>query len=68
MKSEETENHWAVSAIEDFLQYVCPDCDVKQKVKEDFVKHALSEHPMAAQHLGQLIIKEELFEGSDVVG
>ena len=68
MKSEsENHNHWAVSTIEDFLQYVCPeDCDKRHyKVKEDFVKHALSEHPMSAQHLGQLIIKEELFEGID---
>ena len=64
MKSE-TENPWCVSTIEDFLQYVCPDCNVTKKDKEEFVRHALSEHPNSANYLGQLIIKEELFEDID---
>ena len=67
MKSEtENNNHWCVSTIEDFLQYVCPDCNVSKKDKEEFVRHALSEHPESTNYLGQLIIKEELFEEDEI--
>ena len=61
MKTEsDNNNQWCVSSVDEFLQYCCPDCDLKEKSKEDFVKHALSEHPMSANYLGQIIIKEEL--------
>ena len=65
MKTEsDNNNQWCVSSVDEFLQYCCPDCDLKEKNKEDFVKHALSQHPMSANYLGQIIIKEELFEDS----
>ena len=63
MKTESDSNdQWRVSSVDDFLLYCCPDCDLKEKNKEEFIKHALSQHPMSANHLGQIIIKEELFE------
>ena len=52
-------NSWCVSTIEDFLHYCCPDCDVKIREQENFVRHALSAHPVSANYLGQLIVKEE---------
>ena len=64
MMKSEPDNSWCVSTIEEFLYYCCPDCDVKMKLedKENFVRHALSEHPASATYIGQLIIKEELVE------
>ena len=66
MKSE-PDNSWCVSTIEEFLHYCCPDCDVKMKMedKENFVRHALSEHPASASYIGQLIIKEEFVEDEE---
>ena len=58
-------NQWNVSSIDEFIQYCCPDCDVKEKNKEEFIRHALSKHPLSANYLGQIIIKEELFEDID---
>ena len=60
-------NQWSVSSVDEFLQYCCPDCDVKEKNKEKFIKHALSQHPLSANYLGEIIIKEELFEDTNEV-
>ena len=42
-------NPWTdgVSSLEDFRQmlYCCPQCDVKERSKSDFIKHALDTHP-----------------------
>ena len=63
MKTESDSNdQWCVSSIDEFLLYCCPDCNLKEKNKEDFVKHALSQHPMSANYLGQILIKEDLLE------
>ena len=61
--TSEMNNSWCVSTLDDFLHYRCPDCDfnVKMKDKDTFVQHALNEHPVSANYLGQLIIKEEEF-------
>ena len=67
MMKSEPDNSWCVSTIEEFLYYCCPDCDVKMKLedKENFVRHALSEHPASANYISQLIIKEEFVEDQD---
>ena len=57
--SNDDNNSWCVSTIEEFLYYCCPDCDVKIRDQETFVRHALSAHPVSANYLGQLIVKEE---------
>ena len=63
MKTESDSNdQWCVSSVDEFLLYCCPDCDFKEKNKDDFIKHAISQHPMSANYLGQIIIKQELFE------
>ena len=60
----EMNNSWCVSTLDDFLHYRCPDCDfnVKMKDKDTFVRHALKEHPVSANYLGQLMIKEEFHD------
>ena len=66
MKTDSDDNNqWNVSSVDEFLQYCCPDCDVKEKEKEEFIRHALSQHPLSANYLGTIIIKEELFEDID---
>ena len=40
-------NPWSVENIDEFLQYCCPECDVKYQAKERFVLHAFEKHPMA---------------------
>ena len=63
MKTESDSNdQWCVSSVDEFLLYCCPDCDFKEKNKDDFIKHAISQHPISANYLGQIIIKQELFE------
>ena len=59
--SNDDNNSWCVSTIEEFLYYCCPDCDVKIRDQETFVRHALSAHPISANYLGQLIVKTEKF-------
>ena len=50
LNSEEVPfNPWArsVSTLSDFLYYCCPECDMKEKDMNDFVKHALLNHESA---------------------
>ena len=46
---------WSVSTLEEFLQFCCPECDVKEKSKNKFINHALHFHPEAKIHLSNLI-------------
>ena len=52
MESEEKHNPWDVSNLEEFLYYSCPECDCKNKDKEDFVNHAVISHPRAKNLIG----------------
>ena len=56
---EDDPDVWKVSQLEEFLYFCCPNCDVKEKSKELFVKHALDHHPKARIHLESLICKVE---------
>ena len=38
---------WNVESVEDFLYYVCPECDEKSQSRENFVNHALNQHPVS---------------------
>ena len=44
VKKENPENPWAVSHLDDFLYYNCPECDTKSKDSKYFIEHALNAH------------------------
>ena len=44
---DQEKNPWKVSKLEDFLYFCCPECNVKDKSKDFFIKHALDHHPKA---------------------
>ena len=52
-------NPWIVSEVEQFLFFCCPECDVKDRSKENFIQHALSHHPSAKDGLINFITKSE---------
>ena len=51
---------WDVDNLDDFLHYCCPECDVKNKSKTDFLLHAQYEHPNSMAYLCKYHIKSEL--------
>ena len=54
------ENPWSVKNIEEFLYFCCPECNLKDRSKELFLKHALEEHPNSKECvLNNLDIKNE---------
>ena len=56
-------NPWAVESLENFLYYCCPECDMKNTSREDFLEHALNQHPLVKECLPILTgVKQELFE------
>ena len=38
-------NPWSVESIEEFRFYCCPECDIKEMNKRDFLRHAAAAHP-----------------------
>ena len=50
-------NPWVVMNLEEFLFYCCPECNVKDKSRDEFVKHALDQHPHAKDQFSNLIFK-----------
>ena len=56
------ENPWDVGNLDEFLYFCCPECDLKDRSKAQFLEHALNEHPKAKDYVPQFndfIIKEE---------
>ena len=56
------ENPWNVSTLEEFLYFCCPECDLRDQSKMNFLHHALEQHPKAKEYLKQfneLLVKEE---------
>ena len=51
---------WDVDNIEDFLHYCCPQCDVKNKSKSDFLLHAQYQHPDSTAYLCKYHVKSEV--------
>ena len=44
-------NPWAVSNLEEFLFFCCPECDFKKKNIDEFLNHAISIHPDSKVHM-----------------
>ena len=42
---------WTYENLEDFLYYICPQCDEKCKTKNSFVNHALLTHPESEEKM-----------------
>ena len=64
---ENQQNPWFVKDLEEFLYFCCPECDIKNRSKELFLKHALDFHPNAKEHLFYLNVKTENHENSDII-
>ena len=66
----EIEDPWNVDTLEEFLYYCCPECKERIQRKEDFIKHALEEHPKSKVSVTKIIRvkkeKENLSDGVDV--
>ena len=62
--AEENSNYnpWSVSDLDVFLYFCCPECDVKDHSKEEFIKHAFTEHPKSKECLQMFHIKKEIEE------
>ena len=43
-------NPWAVEALEEFLYFCCPECNIKSTDKDAFVNHVWSNHPKVSEH------------------
>ena len=46
-------NPWAVENLDYFLHFCCPECDVKEKSKEQFLEHAINQHPHSKEHFNK---------------
>ena len=57
------ENPWAVEdGLEHFLNYNCPECEMKSASREVFLQHAINQHPLVKECLHLLTgIKDESF-------
>ena len=56
------DNPWNVEDLDDFLYYCCPECDLKDRSKIQFLQHALEEHTKASlcvEQFNEFVIKEE---------
>ena len=42
-------NPWHMTSISDFLYYCCAECNFKDKIEENFIGHATSEHPKSRE-------------------
>ena len=63
--SFEVDNPWNVENLEEFLYFCCPECDLKDQSKIEFLQHALDHHPKAkecVQQFNEFIVKEEFGE------
>ena len=61
----ENNDLWSVENLEEFLYFCCPECDVKNQSKYNFIQHALENHPHAIRSLKKFDLKKE--EESDYV-
>ena len=50
-------NPWSVESIEDFRFYNCPECDHKEPIKRNFLKHAIRCHPKSGELLDSLEVE-----------
>ena len=62
------ENPWAVEdGLEHFLNYNCPECEMKSASRELFLQHAINQHPLVKEclHLLTGVKDESYFEDDD---
>lgn len=61
------ENPWAVEdGLEHFLNYCCPECEMKSASRELFLQHAINQHPLVKECLHLLTgVKDESFLDDD---
>ena len=45
---------WDVKSLFDYLYFCCPACDSKCHIKQEFVDHALSEHPASKAYFKKI--------------
>ena len=61
----EMENPWNVEDLDNFLYFCCPECDLKDQSKMQFLQHALEYHPKAKEYIQnfkEFIVKPEPIE------
>ena len=61
------ENPWAVEdGLEHFLNYNCPECEMKSASRELFLQHAINQHPLVKECLHLLTgVKDESYFEDD---
>ena len=47
-------NPWAVSRIEEFLYFCCPECDERIQSRNKFIQHALKKHKKSRTYLAHI--------------
>ena len=55
-------NPWNVECLEEFLYFCCPECDLRDQSKENFIQHALDKHQNSKEYVlpfNDFIIKDE---------
>ena len=57
---------WNVESLEDFLYYCCPECNDRNQSRDDFLQHALKEHPDAKNYLVPIYVKNEYDDTYDI--
>ena len=65
MSENELENPWFVEELEEFLYFCCPECDLKDQSRENFLEHALNQHPKSKDSLYKFEIKDEPLDDSE---
>ena len=40
-------NPWSCQSLYDYLYFCCPECQQKCQIKQDFVNHAINDHPVS---------------------
>ena len=64
----DSNNPWNVTNLDEFLYFCCPECDLKNQSKVQFLQHALEKHPKAkecVQQFNEFVIKDEPSELED---
>ena len=51
---KEFASFWDVKSLYDYLYFCCPACESKCHIKQDFVDHALSEHPASKAYFQKI--------------
>ena len=47
---------WDVDNLQEFMYYCCPECQEKTKSKDNFLQHALCQHPQSQNYLQKFTV------------